>query len=185
VTPAVRRLALSGLAGVVLAIGAVFTFRAPPTPPPPPAAPAPPSVAPPPLPRPTSVARPIRPPATATPVELAVVAPLAPGSDLGGFVVREIRGVERGRMRVVCEKGRDTVRLDVALDGAAPDAGAGALPPATAGKFAIFYALDGGATPEDGERLAKALAVVIGRGKAPPPPGMTPFTPGPKPPTAL
>jgi hypothetical protein len=108
--------------------------------------------------------------------ELSLVAPLVPGSKLGGFVIREIRGVERGRERVVCAHDDAVVRLDVML--ADPE---GTLPPATAGRYAVFYSLRG-ATPEDGERLARKLAAVItANAAAPEPPGMTTFTPNTKP----
>ncbi len=113
----------------------------------------------------------------AGPAELALVSPLAEGSDLvAGFVVREIHGVERGYVRVVCAHDRAIVKLDVAL--ADPE---GTLPPASAGRYAIFYSLRG-AAPEDGERLAKKLAKVIDAHLAvDPPPGMTTFTPDPTP----
>jgi hypothetical protein len=121
------------------------------------------------------------PPPTAGPAERALVAPLAPGDDLGGFAVRALQGVERGRMRVVLTKGDAEVRLDVAL--ADPDA---RMPPAaTAGRYAVFYSLHG-ASPEDGERLAQKLGALIGaHADVPAPPGMTVFTPAPKPGTPL
>jgi hypothetical protein len=109
------------------------------------------------------------------------VAPLAPRDDLAGFTVIEIQGVDRGRMRVVLAKGAAEVRLDVAL--ADPDA---RLPPAaTAGKYAIFYSVHA-ASPEEGERLAQKLgALVSAHASEPAPPGMTVFTPAPRPGTAL
>jgi hypothetical protein len=124
-----------------------------------------------------SAAPPLKP---AGPAELALVAPLAKGSDLGGFEVREISAVEEGTMRVVCAKERAVVRLYVALADEE-----GALPPATAGKFAVFYAARG-ATPEDAERLSKKLAGVIGLNTgAAAPAGMTTYKPKPKPATTL
>ncbi len=112
--------------------------------------------------------------------ELRLLAPLAPGSVLGGFTIREIRGVEQGTLGVVCARGKEQVRLDVAL--ADPE---GALPPATAGRYAIFYSLRG-AVPEDGDRLAQDLAAVITvNAAAPTPGGMTTFTPEAKPAMAL
>src|SRR5262249_43379509 len=83
------------------------------------------------------------PPAPGGSAELGLLSPREPGGTLAGFTVREIRGVERGRLRVVCAQDRAVVRLEVAL--ADPE---GTLPPATAGRYAVFYALDG-ATPED------------------------------------
>jgi len=112
--------------------------------------------------------------APAKPEELAVVAPLAPGTELGGFAVRDITGVQRGRMRVVLAKKDAVVRLDIAL--ADPE---GPVPPATTERYEIYYSLRGG-TPEDGERLAKKLAAVITKNAAPPPAGMTKFIPDPK-----
>ena len=113
--------------------------------------------------------------------ELALVAPIVPGGVLLDFAVREIRAVDRGRLRVVCVKDKAVVRLDVAL--LDPE---GALPPATAGRYAVFYSLRG-ATPEDGERLARKLARVIEAHAStpPPPPGMSTFTPDERPPTEL
>src|SRR5689334_6139659 len=75
------------------------------------------------------------PPPAPSAAELALLAPLAVGSDLGdGFIVREIHGVSGGVIRLVCVKDKATVRLDIALADAE-----GAVPPATAGKYAVFY----------------------------------------------
>jgi hypothetical protein len=127
-----------------------------------------------------SGALPPSPPKPAGPAELALIAPLAKGSDLGGFEVQEIAGVDEGTMRVVCAKEKAVVRLYVAL---ADEDGAPA--PATAGKFAVFYAAHG-ATPEDAERLSKKLASMIGSNTgAAVPAGMTTYTPKPKPATTL
>jgi hypothetical protein len=113
--------------------------------------------------------------------ELRLLAPLVVGSNLGGFKVREIHGVDGGVLRLSCARGREVVRLDVALAGDAPDGGEGPLPPATAGRYAIFYGLLG-AAPEDGERLALLLGRVIGKhADVPVPPGMTTFEPSPRP----
>jgi hypothetical protein len=126
----------------------------------------------------------VREPATsgwATTAELGLVAPLAPGSDLGGFGVREIRGVDQGHMRVVCAKGKEVVRLDIALADTDADAGDAPSPAASVGAYAIFYSLRGGATPADGEVLSLALALVVKANAAmPPPPGMAPFRPSVK-----
>lgn len=108
------------------------------------------------------------------------MAPLAKGSELGGYQVRAIHGVQDGFMRVVLVKDGATVRLDVAL--ASDD---GPTPPATAGKYAVFYSLKG-AVPEDGVALAQKLAKIIeGRKDAPAPKGMTKFVPKEKPGTTL
>jgi hypothetical protein len=116
----------------------------------------------------------------AGPEELAIVAPLAKGSDLGGYEVRDIRTVRDGVMRLVCVKDDATVRLDVALvDDEGP------VPPATAGKYAVYYSLKG-SVPEDGARLAQKLAKVLEQHQdAPVPKGMTKFVPKEKPGTML
>jgi hypothetical protein len=120
------------------------------------------------------------PPRPAGSAELALVAPLAPGSDLLDFRVREIRAVDRGRLRVVCVKDKAVVRLDITL--ADPE---GLLPPASAGRYAVFYSLRG-AAPEDGERLALKLARILEpHAAAAPPQGMTTFIPDEKPATEL
>ena len=109
----------------------------------------------------------------ATKEELALVSPLSRGSEVAGFVVREIAGMRKGRLRVVFTRKDAVVRLDIAL--LDPE---GPVPPATAGRYAVYYSLRG-ATPEDGERLAKKLAAAIKKNDAPPPAGMTTFTPDP------
>lgn len=125
-----------------------------------------------------TVTRPPPPPPSAE--ELALIAPLTKGAEIGDFVLRDVRGVEDGVMRLVCAKGDATVRLDVAL---ASDEGP--TPPATAGPYAIYYSIKG-ATPEDGDRLAKKLAAVLSKHDgAPPPKGMTRFVPKEKPGTTL
>ncbi len=101
------------------------------------------------------------------------MSPLSRGSEVAGFVVREISGVRKGRMRVVLARKEAVVRLDIAL--VDPE---GPVPPATAGRYAVYYSLRG-STPEDGERLAKKLAAAIQKNNAPPPAGMTTFTPDP------
>lgn len=119
---------------------------------------------------------PPQPPPPPSAEELALLSPLAPGSHLAGFEVRAIDGVRDGVLRVVCGKDRAIVRLDVAL---VDDEGA--VPPATAGRFAVFYSLSG-ALPEEGDRLARKLADVLrAHAGATPPPGMTTFKPKEKP----
>ena len=119
-------------------------------------------------------------PKPATAAEMALIAPLTKGSSLGGWDVLRVEGVDQGTLRVVCVNGRSVVRLDVALA-----ADGGPAPPATAGKYAVFYSLKD-ASPEDGERLAKELARVVEKNAAaPPPPGMTPFVPKPPEPVSL
>ena len=125
-----------------------------------------------------TVKRPPPPPPSAE--ELAIIAPLERGAEIAGFVVRDVRGVENGVMRLVCAKDEAVVRLDIALT-----ADEGPAPPATAGPYAIYYSLKG-ATPEDGDRLARKLAAVIAaHADAARPKGMTPFVPKEKPATTL
>lgn len=115
-------------------------------------------------------------PHPAGPAELAVVAPLRPGDALADFEVTAILAVDAtGVLRVACEQGEAGVTLEVSL---ATDTGP--KPPARAGRYAIFYALRIGATHEQGERLAAALAAVIGaNADTPIPPGMAAHAPGP------
>lgn len=66
--------------------------------------------------------------------ELALLAPLGPGSALADFEVIEIQAVSAGTLGVVCERGDTRVTLEVS------PAKAGPTPPAMAGPYAIFYA---------------------------------------------
>lgn len=115
----------------------------------------------------------------AGPAERAVVAPLAAGSKLAeGWSVRDIHAVRLGSFRVACaeDSGHGRVDLEVALD----EEG-GPPPPATIGRFAIFYAAHR-VDPDTGAKLATALAKVIEKNKdVAPPPGLTAFHPKPKP----
>jgi hypothetical protein len=105
--------------------------------------------------------------------ERALLVPLHDGSTLAGFDVAEIRSVdESGLLRIVCKRAGATVRLEIALAGEG-----GPAPPARAGRYAIFYALEN-APPKEGERLASALATILtANAGASPPPRMRPFTP--------
>lgn len=106
--------------------------------------------------------------------ELAVVAPIGPGSRLAGYEVVRVEGAERGAMRVVCAKGRGVVRLDLALR-----ADAGPEPAATAGPYAIFWGARN-APLDEAELVARALAEVVKKNAAAPaPPGLGPWTPPP------
>jgi hypothetical protein len=112
----------------------------------------------------------------AGPAELSIVAPLVVGAELEGFSVGAIDAVEDGIVVLSLEKERARVRLWIALA-----ADGGPEPPASAGKYAVFYALRG-ADPSDGERLARALAAILEKhADAPVPPGMTKFVPKPQP----
>lgn len=115
------------------------------------------------------------PPPPASSAELAIVAPVAVGSKLEGWTVAAIHGVDHGTLEIVCEKGSARVALSVALAAAG-----GPEPPASTERYAVFYSLRG-ATGEDGERLAKALARVLDANRAAPAPsGLEPFVPRPR-----
>ena len=116
-------------------------------------------------------------PPPAGPVELAILAPIVVGSTSKGWKVRAISAVHEGSIVVsfVEEKGKGAVDLLVAAS--AEDEVA---PPATAGRYAVFYSVRL-ALPEDGDRLARVLAKVIEKNQdAPVPPGLRPFQPQPR-----
>lgn len=104
-------------------------------------------------------------------LELAVVAPLRVGSELGGFEVREVRALHRGTISVLCAKGGAVVRLEIAR------AGGSASAPATAGPYAVFYSTGAGASSEDGAVLAQKLADVVGKNASALPAELEPFEP--------
>jgi hypothetical protein len=88
--------------------------------------------------------------------ELALLAPLKEGGTLGGYTVREIDAVgDSGQLRLVCQKENAVVELNVALK-----AESGPEPPATAGRYAVYY-FARSAPPADGDALAHALAKII------------------------
>ncbi len=105
--------------------------------------------------------------------ELSLLAPLKEGGALDGFDVAEIDAVDAsGQLRLVCRKGSAEVKLTVALQGEG-----GPEPPATAGRYAVFYAT-GGAPSGRGEGLALALAKILEANAAVPvPKGMASFKP--------
>ena len=110
-------------------------------------------------------------------VELAIFAPIVAGSTSKGWKIEAISAVHEGAItvRFVEEKGRGVVDLFVAS--ASDD---GAMPPVTAGRYAIFYSARR-ALPEDGDRLAKVLARAIEKNPAAPmPPGLAPYNARPK-----
>jgi hypothetical protein len=101
--------------------------------------------------------------------ELAILAPLREGSTLDGYDVTQIHRVHDGVLSISCRTTRAGVRLDVGLASAK-----GAMPPAVAGRYAVFYALGTGATSDDGEHLAQALAKILEtNANAPTPPGLS------------
>ncbi len=121
-----------------------------------------------------------RPRAPAGAAELALVAPLAPGATLGAFRVREVLAVSEGSMRVVCESDASVVTLEIALDDEQQ-----ARPPASSGRYAIYYS-GRRVLPDDAAALARALAEVVGKNaSAPVPPGMSRYDATPKPGRAL
>ena len=108
--------------------------------------------------------------------ELALVAPLVVGSSLVDFEVIEIHAMHKGVLDIVCRKGRSVVRLWIALASET-----GPEPPAMSGKYAVFYSVRSG-DPADAERLAKALAEIVGKhSDVPIPKGMIEFVPAPIP----
>ena len=105
---------------------------------------------------------------------MALLSPLAPGAKLGDFELVELHGVDGGVIEIACRKGSARIVLTVGLL-----ASGGPSPPASTDRYAVFYSLRG-AAPEDGERVAKALAAVLEANRAvPPPPGLGPFVPRP------
>lgn len=92
------------------------------------------------------------PPPPAGSAELALVAPLAPGSTFEGWTVRHVSGVHEGRIRIELERGSERAALSIHA------AKGGPTPPATAGPYAVYYSARGAV---DGEQLARALAKVL------------------------
>lgn len=124
----------------------------------------------------SAVATPSVPPRPAGAEELALVAPLVVGRSLAEFEVTEIWAVRKGVLDVVCRKDRSVVRLSIALRSEK-----GPEPPAVADKYAVFYSVRSG-DPSEGERLAKALAEIVGKhADVPVPKGLTEFVPAPIP----
>lgn len=102
--------------------------------------------------------------------ELALLAPLQVGATLGDWEIRFIGAISKGRLPiVVAHEGRD-LGLEVVLSG-----DDGPEPAAATRRFHVFYR-SRGALPEDGSRLALALAKVLAEnGAVAPPPGMTAY----------
>jgi hypothetical protein len=115
------------------------------------------------------------PPQRASEAERAFLRPLTEGRSLGGFQVRELRPVEKGSLRIVCERDGARVNLDIALLG--PESPS---PPAMAGPYAVYYSLER-ASQADGERLARELEKILTANAAvPPPPGLQPYPADPR-----
>jgi hypothetical protein len=91
-----------------------------------------------------------------TELERKLIAPLHEGGRLADFDVAEIVPIgEDGVMRLRCRRADAVVQLELVLaDPGSPP------PPATAGPYAVYYALTG-ASSADGEALAMALAGVL------------------------
>ena len=112
------------------------------------------------------------PPPPAGPVELSIFAPIVVGSTSKGWKIEAISAVHEGHIavRFVEEKGRGVVDLFVAAN-----TDDGAMPPATAGPYAIYYSARR-ALPEEGDRLANVVARAIAKNAAAPvPPGLAPY----------
>ena len=108
-------------------------------------------------------------PPPAGPAELALVAPIVVGSTSKGWKVEAIHAVHAGTITVTFAEQEGPGVLDLLVALSSED---GALPPATAGRYAVFYEARR-AVPEDGERLAKVLARVLEKNQsAPTPPGL-------------
>jgi hypothetical protein len=121
-----------------------------------------------------------RPPPPATEGDLALLSPLRPGELLAGWRVIEIQGIESGALGVVVSRDKSSVRLIVAL--ASED---GPVPPASAGRFAVYYSARR-TLPDDARALASALADVLRNNQGvPTPPALGPFQPAAKPGIAL
>jgi len=111
----------------------------------------------------------------ASSAELSIIAPAVPGSKLADWDIRAVHAVDRGTMEVVCEKGAARVVLSIALA-----ADGGPEPPVSTDRYAVFYSARG-ATTEDADRPAKALAELLRANQAVPPPGgLGPFVPRPR-----
>jgi hypothetical protein len=122
-------------------------------------------------------ARAAAPPPPAGPIELSILAPLVVGSTSKGWKVRSISAVHEGAIVVSFAEEKGDGVVDLFVVASAEDEVA---PPASAGRYAVFYAARR-ALPEDGERLAKVLAKAIEKNQdAPAPPGLRPFVPQPK-----
>lgn len=120
------------------------------------------------------------PPPRASEAEREFLRPLAEGRRLGGFEVRELRPVDNGSLRIVCERDGARVKLDIALLG--PESPS---PPAMVGRYAIYYSLER-ASQADGERLARELEKILAANAAIlPPPGLKPFRGEGRPPMEL
>jgi hypothetical protein len=118
------------------------------------------------------------PPPPAGPVELGILAPIVVGSTSKGWKVEAISAVYEGAIVVsfVEEEGKGAVDLLVAASAEEDEV----APPATAGRYAVFYSVRL-TLPEDGDRLARMLGRILEKNQdAPVPPGLRPFQPRPR-----
>jgi hypothetical protein len=110
----------------------------------------------------------LRPPNAA---ELAVIAPVTVGSTLEGFRINAIQGTDAGHLSLLvsnAEQPTAAFQLQVFLTGTQ-----GPPPPGVGGRYAIYYKGDR-YDPSVGKVIA-ALAQIVGKNDAPPPPGMTAY----------
>ena len=107
------------------------------------------------------------PPPPAGSAELALFAPMVPGSSFEGWTIRHISAVHEGAIRIALERNGERASLTVHASKGGPP------PPVTAGPYAIYYSSRDAA---EGDRLSKALALVLGRHLAEPvPDGLSGF----------
>jgi hypothetical protein len=108
------------------------------------------------------------PPPPAGSAELAVLAPIAPGSSFEGWKVAHISAVHHGAIRIDLERTGERAALTIYASKAGPPP-----PPATVGPYAVYYSAK---QASEGDKLARALAKVLERHRdAPVPVGLGAF----------
>lgn len=110
---------------------------------------------------------------SASAADRAFLGALREGSPLAGYEVVAVAPVgDDGVLRIACRRDGAVVQLLVALASRE-----GPSPPASAGRYAVFYSAPP-ARSADGPRLALALAEVLrANARAPAPHGLGPFAP--------
>ena len=118
------------------------------------------------------------PPPPAGPAELALIEPLVPGLEHDGWLLRTVSGVQDGVMRLAFEQTKEKGRVVVII---ALEADDGPTPPATAGRFALFYTSKR-VESDDAAALTRGVAEIVrGHKAARIPAGMTVYRPEKKP----